>query len=491
MKIFISHSSANSAFALDVCSLLEKNKHECFIAPRNIRPGYEYASEILQGIDNSQVILLLLSREANDSPHVLREIERAVSRKVPILVYKLDEVTLNSSLEYFLMSHQWINTENNDKAALLKYINNFAESISTNTTADNTKDDTKSDNATAITSEKEFNKAIFFPISIIALITACIVLINGISNIIDKRSDKDNPVNDNAITNDKNSNSDTSSNNDKNTNNESPSDDVTDTADISVGDIVTFGNYNNADIEWFVVNISKDNKATLISRHIISFKGYSAPESGQYNNDGTNDYYGIKDPIADNFELQAYVRGNSSWEASSIRQWLNSDKEIVAYTGKAPEDRVFSDFANGYDTEPGFLHNFSDDERASIIDTNIITNGNVLSSDKTITTTDKVFLLSKDELSWLTDAGFSIYATVTPQAAELEETNYYQNYCVGLNTETARYWLREPVTEGSSVCYLVGNSSSTELITSQAGVPMVGIRPALIVDLTKNTIKVK
>lgn len=47
----------------------------------------------------------------DNSPHVLREIERAVSKHIAIMVYKLEEVELTKSLEYFLMTHQWVSAK--------------------------------------------------------------------------------------------------------------------------------------------------------------------------------------------------------------------------------------------------------------------------------------------------------------------------------------------------------------------------------------------
>lgn len=111
MHIFLSHSSKDAEEARRVCELLEQNDIPCFIAPRDIRLGKEYAEEIVDGIDQAAAVILLLSEEANKSPHVLREVERAVSRSIPILVYKLEEVTLSKSMEYFLMTHQWMNAQ--------------------------------------------------------------------------------------------------------------------------------------------------------------------------------------------------------------------------------------------------------------------------------------------------------------------------------------------------------------------------------------------
>ncbi|MGN1340000.1 MAG: TIR domain-containing protein [Oscillospiraceae bacterium] len=127
MRVFISHSSKNEAEAAEVCKKIEAAGFSCFFAPRDIRSGHEYAEEIVNGIDGSDVVLLMLSQAADSSPHVLREIERAVSRKKSIIVYKLEEVTLSKSMEYFLMTHQWL-SRNGDSGfdKVIQRLNEFA-----------------------------------------------------------------------------------------------------------------------------------------------------------------------------------------------------------------------------------------------------------------------------------------------------------------------------------------------------------------------------
>ena len=118
-EIFISYSSRESELAGKVCSLIESNGYNCFIASRDITPGHEYAAELVGAIDNCRLVVLLLSKNSNSSPHVLREIDRAVSHKKPIIVYQLEDVELNKSMEYFLMTHQWIlNTPDKDERLL-------------------------------------------------------------------------------------------------------------------------------------------------------------------------------------------------------------------------------------------------------------------------------------------------------------------------------------------------------------------------------------
>lgn len=107
-KVFISYSSIQEEEANRICSFLESNNLSCFMSSRDIVPGTEYAEQLLEAIDDSRVVVLLLSEEANSSPHVLREIEYAVSHKKPIIVYELEDVVLSRSMEYYLMTHQWL-----------------------------------------------------------------------------------------------------------------------------------------------------------------------------------------------------------------------------------------------------------------------------------------------------------------------------------------------------------------------------------------------
>ena len=126
MNIFISHSSTEFKVAEEVCNLLEEKGHKCFLAPRDIRSGYEYAEEIMNGIESSDIMLILMSQAANQSPHVLREVERAVSKHIPLIVYKLEEVELSKSMEYFLMSHQWVSAyAGATHAQVVRCINQF------------------------------------------------------------------------------------------------------------------------------------------------------------------------------------------------------------------------------------------------------------------------------------------------------------------------------------------------------------------------------
>jgi TolB-like protein len=107
-RVFLSYASQDAAVAQALCAALEGAGQRCWIAPRDVRAGDAYAAAIVQAINSCRMLVLLLSRSAIDSPHVLREVERASSKKRPVLAVRLDASELPPELEYFLSANQWL-----------------------------------------------------------------------------------------------------------------------------------------------------------------------------------------------------------------------------------------------------------------------------------------------------------------------------------------------------------------------------------------------
>jgi len=107
-QAFISYASPDSSIANAVCNALERAGVKCWIAPRDVTPGDLYAANIVHAIDASRVVVLVLSQHAADSAHVLREVERASSKRHPILSFRIDLAPLPDSLQYFLNTSQWL-----------------------------------------------------------------------------------------------------------------------------------------------------------------------------------------------------------------------------------------------------------------------------------------------------------------------------------------------------------------------------------------------
>ena len=106
--VFICHSSKDRTIANAICSKLEQNRIRCWIAPRDVIPGREYAQSIIEAISGSKLTVLVFSDNSNQSPHVHREIERTVSHGIPILPFRVDDVIPSPALEYFISDAHWL-----------------------------------------------------------------------------------------------------------------------------------------------------------------------------------------------------------------------------------------------------------------------------------------------------------------------------------------------------------------------------------------------
>ena len=77
--VFLSYSSADRATADAVVTGLEAQGVRCWMAPRDIPAGTEYGQEIIEAVKACRICVVIFSASANASPHVRREVERAVS----------------------------------------------------------------------------------------------------------------------------------------------------------------------------------------------------------------------------------------------------------------------------------------------------------------------------------------------------------------------------------------------------------------------------
>ncbi len=106
--LFISHASLDAEVAQEVCLALEAAGFLCWMAPRDVRPGAQYADAIVAAINNAKAVVLVLSGSAVASSHVGREVERAAAKNKPLIAFRVDGAPLSRALEYFLGESQWI-----------------------------------------------------------------------------------------------------------------------------------------------------------------------------------------------------------------------------------------------------------------------------------------------------------------------------------------------------------------------------------------------
>lgn len=124
--VFISHSSKDKKTADAACACLESRGIRCWVAPRDIVAGADWSESIVDGIQGAKAMLLILSSHSNISKQVLREIERAANRGIPILPFRIEDVELSKSLQYFLSSAHWLDAF---QGPLKQHVERLAENV--------------------------------------------------------------------------------------------------------------------------------------------------------------------------------------------------------------------------------------------------------------------------------------------------------------------------------------------------------------------------
>lgn len=106
--VFLSHSHVDKVFADAICHKLEADGIRCWVAPRDIRPADDWAEAIINAMEAAQVLVLVFSSASNASPQVRREVERAVNKGLHVLPFRIENVPLSKSLEYFISTQHWL-----------------------------------------------------------------------------------------------------------------------------------------------------------------------------------------------------------------------------------------------------------------------------------------------------------------------------------------------------------------------------------------------
>jgi TolB-like protein/cytochrome c-type biogenesis protein CcmH/NrfG len=121
--VFVSYASQDASVANSIVESLEAHGLKCWMAPRDVRPGTQYADAIVRAINEAKAVVLVMSGSAVGSSHVGKEIERASSKRKPIIAFRMDAAPLNHALEYFLSESQWIDVKALGMPAALAKLN--------------------------------------------------------------------------------------------------------------------------------------------------------------------------------------------------------------------------------------------------------------------------------------------------------------------------------------------------------------------------------
>lgn len=112
--VFISYASQDATVANAIVDALERHGVKCWIAPRDVNPGEFYAGAIVHAIDAAKAAVLVLSKNAASSQHVLREVERAAAQRHPMVSFRIDLSPMPADLQYFLNTSHWLDASTSD-----------------------------------------------------------------------------------------------------------------------------------------------------------------------------------------------------------------------------------------------------------------------------------------------------------------------------------------------------------------------------------------
>lgn len=106
--VFISYTQADRESAERLCSSLESAGVSCWIAPRNVAPGSEWAAAIMHAIHSAKALVLILSSNSKSSRQLAREVESADQTGLKIITFRIEDVKPPDELGYYLGNIQWI-----------------------------------------------------------------------------------------------------------------------------------------------------------------------------------------------------------------------------------------------------------------------------------------------------------------------------------------------------------------------------------------------
>jgi hypothetical protein len=123
---FISCSQQDKRVAEAACSILESSGIRCWVAPRDVPPGSQWAGSIVEAIDRCRVMILIFLSKANVSDQVHRELEQAVRRGKPIFALRIEDVSPVGSMDYFLSAVHWLDALT---PPIEKHLNELARAV--------------------------------------------------------------------------------------------------------------------------------------------------------------------------------------------------------------------------------------------------------------------------------------------------------------------------------------------------------------------------
>jgi len=105
--IFISYSRKDKSIAEAIRAALEDNSIPCWIAPRDVLPGTNWSEACINALNESSILILVLTSSAIESRPVITEVELAFCQNLYLIPYKVEDVKPGPRIKMFIHGSQW------------------------------------------------------------------------------------------------------------------------------------------------------------------------------------------------------------------------------------------------------------------------------------------------------------------------------------------------------------------------------------------------
>lgn len=126
--VFISHSSKDLELSEKICDYLQSQGINCWIDSRNVTGLY--ARSIMEGIEQSEMMVLVYSGRANSSAHVENEIDNAFCLGKMIIPFRIEGAPYSKVLRYYLNKSHYVDGMPEPLAALEQLRNQIKRNMS-------------------------------------------------------------------------------------------------------------------------------------------------------------------------------------------------------------------------------------------------------------------------------------------------------------------------------------------------------------------------
>ena len=118
MAVFISYSSKDQHSAEAICNAIENRGFPCWISSRDIGPGQNFQSSIVQAIRGAKVMILVFSGNANNSEEIKKELVLAGQSRLVVIPVRVEDVAPGDAFAYEFATRQWIDVFQNWEHAI-------------------------------------------------------------------------------------------------------------------------------------------------------------------------------------------------------------------------------------------------------------------------------------------------------------------------------------------------------------------------------------